>query len=453
MKKVTGLLTAFVLIMSIFNPAPLLAQQDSKDIYYYIMVDRFQNDMENTADVNIEDPNAHHGGDFAGILKRMDHFKQIGVTHVILSPIFESETFSGFDQVNYERIQPTFGDEEALKKLVDAFNKEDIEVVLHFPIDEDYILNNGDEEATSNLVNIAKSLVNDVPIAGLYLSIVDGLPNSLYESFGQAFDDQLLIGEVSRSDVQVNDYLEEGFDKIVSPAFRDKAVDIFSQTNKSLEPLLQSEETFNEDIIHYLDLYHTDRFANSVDLNDYHPVTHWKLALTYLLTMPNDVLIFQGSEVALGGFAEDLSNNKMMTFLTGDDQIIKHMEKITGTMKKRPSLAKGDLNILYAEDSFLVYERSFEKETTVVAINLSDTIKHVDIDLGPGLELRGLIINDLVRENDDGTYTVAVEREASNVFNVQPDSGIYWPMVLVFGGVMSIFIIFSIVMYRKKRHQ
>ena len=64
-----------------------------------------------------------------------------------------------------------------------------------------------------------------------------------------------------------------------------------------------------------------------------------------------------------------------------------------------------------------------------------------------------MLLNDLVRENEDGTYIVTLKREESNVFVVQQDTGIYWPMVLVFLGVMAIFVTFIVVMSRKNKKE
>ena len=99
MRKVIFLMM-FILVMTIV-PSSVSADEQGKEMYYYIMIDRFQNSDASKENIDINDPIAHHGGDFLGIQNRIDHFKQIGVTSVILSPIFESGTYSGFESVNY----------------------------------------------------------------------------------------------------------------------------------------------------------------------------------------------------------------------------------------------------------------------------------------------------------------------------------------------------------------
>src|SRR5690625_2591108 len=132
MRKTTLLLVTFILVI-ITIPNSVSAEEQEKEMYYYIMIDRFQNSDANKENIDINDPIAHHGGDFLGIQNRLEHFKQIGVTSVILSPIFESDSYSGFESVNYHAIQPTFGTESDLKELIEQFNEADIDVLLHFP--------------------------------------------------------------------------------------------------------------------------------------------------------------------------------------------------------------------------------------------------------------------------------------------------------------------------------
>lgn len=441
MRKVIFLMM-FILVMTIV-PSSVSADEQGKEMYYYIMIDRFQNSDASKENIDINDPVAHHGGDFLGIQNRIDHFKQIGVTSVILSPIFESGTYSGFESVNYNDIQSTFGTEEELRELIEQFNEADIDVLLHFPIDI-----NGETE-TDALIGHIENWMGRIPFAGIYLPIIDGIQDDFYEDVHAVLDDYIYIGKAER-DIDIDQMLELGFDKIVHPFFYENAVQIFSDTNEPFDPLVDSDLLTHPNVIHYMELYDTDRFANVVEENGYHPRTHWRLVFTHLMTIPNDLLVYQGSEMALGGFIDDHSNNEMMTFLTGDNQIVQHMEKISSAIEDRPSLSQGEMNLFHSDDSYLVYERKYEDESTVIAINLSDSLKRADVQLNSDLELRGALINDLIRENDDGTYSIVMEREASNVFIVQNDIGIYWPMVIIFVGVLGLFIIFSIVMYRKK---
>ena len=121
---------------------------------------------------------------------------------------------------------------------------------------------------------------------------------------------------------------------------------------------------------------------------------------------------------------------------------------------KYESLSSGEMKVLHDENGFLAFERILDDEKTYVLINTTETSQHINLtDIDSGKELQGLLINDLVREGENGEYRIATDRESANIFIVKEDSGIYWPITIVFVGVMGAFIIFAITMYRKQRHK
>ena len=63
-----------------------------EEVMYSIVVDRFfDGNSENNRDVDVNNPNTFNGGDFAGITKKLDYLKEMGMTTIILSPIFVNE--------------------------------------------------------------------------------------------------------------------------------------------------------------------------------------------------------------------------------------------------------------------------------------------------------------------------------------------------------------------------
>lgn len=59
----------------------------------------------------------------------VDHLKQLGVTCVMLNPVFESDAH-GYDTRDYTRVDARLGTNEDLKTVVDAFHEADIRVLL-----------------------------------------------------------------------------------------------------------------------------------------------------------------------------------------------------------------------------------------------------------------------------------------------------------------------------------
>ena len=59
----------------------------------------------------------------------VDHLRKLGVSCVILNPVFESEAH-GYDTINYEMVDVRLGDEEDLRSVVAAFHDAGIRVLL-----------------------------------------------------------------------------------------------------------------------------------------------------------------------------------------------------------------------------------------------------------------------------------------------------------------------------------
>ena len=71
-----------------------------------------------------------YGGDLEGIIQRLPHLEELGVTVLYLTPVFESPSNHKYDTTDYYRIDPHFGDEETLKELVRQCHARGIRVIL-----------------------------------------------------------------------------------------------------------------------------------------------------------------------------------------------------------------------------------------------------------------------------------------------------------------------------------
>ena len=64
------------------------ASPPALDSIYLVMVDRFHSgSSRNDGAVDLEDPSAFHGGDLAGLLKKLDTIEALGVDTLWLTPI------------------------------------------------------------------------------------------------------------------------------------------------------------------------------------------------------------------------------------------------------------------------------------------------------------------------------------------------------------------------------
>ncbi len=71
-----------------------------------------------------------YGGDLFGICEKLDHLADLGVTVLYLNPIFKAYSNHKYDTGDYQSVDPSFGGEEALDKLISEAKKRNMRVIL-----------------------------------------------------------------------------------------------------------------------------------------------------------------------------------------------------------------------------------------------------------------------------------------------------------------------------------
>src|SRR2546422_140561 len=115
----------------------------SDDILYFVLVDRFADgDTTNDANVDRKAKGAFHGGDLKGLIANLDEISSLGVTAIWVNPLvknieghvdgagFPDWAYHGYWADDFTRLDPRFGTEEDLRKLVDACHARGIKVLL-----------------------------------------------------------------------------------------------------------------------------------------------------------------------------------------------------------------------------------------------------------------------------------------------------------------------------------
>jgi glycosidase len=108
------------------------------EVIYQILVDRFANgDPNNDYRVNPHAPAAYHGGDWQGIIDKLDYLEELGVTALWISPAVKNvETDAGVDGYHgywtqdFMAPNPHFGDLAKLREMVDEAHERDMLVIL-----------------------------------------------------------------------------------------------------------------------------------------------------------------------------------------------------------------------------------------------------------------------------------------------------------------------------------
>lgn len=107
-------------------------------VWYQIFPERFangetQNDPNGSLPWQADDhPSADsfYGGDLRGIINHLDHFIQLGINGLYLTPIFKAPTNHKYDTQDYFEIDPHFGNKEDFKELVEKAHASGIRIML-----------------------------------------------------------------------------------------------------------------------------------------------------------------------------------------------------------------------------------------------------------------------------------------------------------------------------------
>lgn len=232
--------------------------------------------------------------------------------------------------------------------------------------------------------------------------------------------------------------------------YNEKIVESFSKADVSVKSLYDVSKKEGE-FVTFLDDQETKRYARIAKENMYYPPSRLKLALTYLLTSPGIPNFYYGTEIALdGGSVPD--NRRLMDFKS-DEKFMQHITKLGELRQARPSLRRGTFELLYDKSGMSILKRKYKDEVTLVAINNTKETQKVSLPasaIGEKQELRGLLQDEIIRE-EDGKFYLVLKREESNVYKVNGETGVNWLFISLIVGVNVLFIAFLIAVKRKRR--
>ena len=114
-----------------------------EDVIYLMMPDRFANgDVSNDEiegmleGVDRANPNARHGGDFAGVRERLGYLDDLGMTAIWFTPVFENDmtpeygAYHGYAATDMYRVDRRFGTNDEFVALVEAVHDRGMKVIM-----------------------------------------------------------------------------------------------------------------------------------------------------------------------------------------------------------------------------------------------------------------------------------------------------------------------------------
>ncbi len=146
----------FLFILMVFSntvhAADFRSRLPEDEVVYFLLPDRFENG-DTTNDTgglsgsplqtgyNPAHKGFYHGGDLAGLTKRLDYIQQLGATAIWLAPIFknkpvqgapgtETAGYHGYWVTDFTTVDPHFGSEADFKSFVDAAHARGMKVYM-----------------------------------------------------------------------------------------------------------------------------------------------------------------------------------------------------------------------------------------------------------------------------------------------------------------------------------
>jgi alpha-amylase len=127
-------------------PAPITPATpwDYRDsILYFIFTDRFYDgDPNNNFDVDKQGKGAYHGGDFQGVIDKLDYLSALGVNTIWITPIYDNVDqpmtdvgfphwpHHGYWPESFDQVDRHLGTEQKLKEVVEKAHQKGIRVFL-----------------------------------------------------------------------------------------------------------------------------------------------------------------------------------------------------------------------------------------------------------------------------------------------------------------------------------
>ena len=372
------------------------------------------------------------------------HLEKLGITAIYFSPLFESDTH-GYNTRDYRRLDTRLGTNEDLKSLCEKLHAAGIRIILDgvfnhvgrgffgfadvlknreaseyrdwFNIDfggndayndglwyegwegnYDLVkLNLRNENVKRYLLDSVKFWIDEFDIDGLRLDVAymvdrDFLKQLRWET-SQWKDDFFLLGEILGGDYKqiMNDEMchsatnYECFKGIFSALNSDNLFEIMHSLKRQFGP---EEWTLYKGmhLSSFVDNHDVTRIASNLK----NP-KHIKLAYAIMFTMPGIPFVYYGSE---WGYKANKSEGDpalrpAFDAPVWDEELCTYISALSAAKRGSKALIYGDFNVPLLENKHCVFERRFENERILVAINSEENeyVAHFDAQAGRAHDL------------------------------------------------------------------
>jgi len=427
-------------------------------VFYQIFPDRFyngnlSNDPKNVYKwAGLPTRNNFFGGDLEGIIRKLPYLEELGVNALYLNPIFKSPSNHKYNTTDYYEVDPNFGDNNILKKLVQELHRRGMRIILDgvfnhcgdtfwafqdviekgpkskykdwfiiksYPIvkkpEPNYRcwmgtssmpeFNTDNSEVREYLLEIVKYWIKEADIDGWRLDTVEYMDPSfvkqIRETAKEVKKDAYVMGEVMG--VATSWFKSKSLDAVMNYKLLDLIIDFFIKKvidaiefNQQLYNFRQTySDLINPFMFNLLDSHDVPRFLNLCGGN----VKKMKLATVFLMTYIGAPVIYYGDEVGMMG-GEDPDCRRAMIWDKNQQNIdlINFYKKIIKLRRENLALRRGNFKCLYQQGGLYCFSRQLNEEKIVVALNNSDKNEEINISLpeietGKRLKIKDIFIS------------------------------------------------------------
>jgi glycosidase len=406
-------------------------------VVYQIFPDRFNNaDKSNDPESTLEwgqpvSTKSMFGGDLQGIIDKLDYLEDLGIDLIYLTPVFLSSSNHKYNTADYYKIDPQFGTVELAKELVEKCHEKGIKLVFDavfnhsgsdffafqdlldkqeaskytdwffpekYPVSTEKInyytfsngiaampkLNTANPEVMEYLLKVGEYWVKEIGIDGWRLDVCDEVDHNFWRAFRKRIKsvnkDAVIIGEIMH---EAGSFLEgEELDSIMNYPFKGAVVDFFAKKTideKQFDHIITANRTnYMESITRQLwnlfGSHDTKRFLTECD----GALDRMKLAIAFQFSFIGVPYIYYGDEVGMSGGDDPLCRGCMVWDSEKQNrELVSFYKKLIAVRKENKVLVYGDYKPVYLDEGVIVFERSKDKETMIIAINNNDEAKEI----------------------------------------------------------------------------
>lgn len=466
----TAMMTIVLSISTIFSTSSTYAEE-ARTIYdesiYEVFVDRYFNATNgNDYEVDTQNPAAFAGGDFIGMRDKMDYIVDLGFTTVAIGSVFSTETYDGSRITSYETIERHFGTAQELQQLIDTFKERHIRTMMdwrlnHVSSNHEWAIEHPEWVSEEQDGSITWDYTNEAFIAALTEAVqnMQSTYNAGAIRFTQMADVPAdvvatLIATIREQteDVQIVITSEKDVDAdaVIRIGDIEQWGTMFQTTGQSTAMLPQLIAPQTPATIAAVDTLETERITYKAAEQNAFPPTRIKVAMGALLTMPTVPLMTYGTEISMNG--HDATTSHQIQNFKVEEEIIGYIQDVQKIRNQSAALRTGDFELLTNKDGFIVFKRWNNEEQWIVAINNTSETQRVQIpidEIGDDKQLSGLFEKDIVRQDEDGYYSVVIDREIVELYQVKDDEGFNIAYMMMMALVYIIFLAFIWALLRR----